>query len=81
MKNLNILGDMWEKKMSTLSTTHARMAVWKLNTWRRQRLDDWKFARGCSQASFHKGTLRIPIYCAGQVREGEGTSNNGLWRP
>ena len=60
------------KLMNTLSTTHARMAVWKLKTWRRQRLDDWMFARGCSQASAHKSTLRVLIYCAGQVRGGGG---------
>ena len=58
-----------EKKMTnTLSTTHARMAVWKLKTWSRQRLDDWMFTSGCSQECAHKSTLRVPIYCAGQVR-------------
>ena len=45
-KILNILGDLWEKLMSTISTTYARMAVWKLLTWSRQILDDWMFARG-----------------------------------
>ena len=47
------------KMMNMLSTTHARMAVWKLKTWSRQRRDDWKFARS---------TLRVPIFCVGQVR-------------
>ena len=56
--------------MNTLSTSHPRMAVWKLKTWKRQRLDDWKFARGCSRARAHKSTLHVPIYCAGQVRGG-----------
>ena len=69
-----------KKMMNTLSTTHARMAVWKLKTWRGQRLDAWKFARGCSQASAHKSTVRVPIYCAGQVRGGEGASNKSACR-
>ena len=74
-KNMNILEDLWENMMNTLSTTHARMAVWMLKTWRQQRLDDWKVAGGGggggSQASAHKSALRVPIYCAGQVRGGD----------
>ena len=31
--------------------------------------------------SAHKNTLRVPGYCAGQVRGGEGTSYNRLWSP
>ena len=27
-----------------------------------------KVRQGCSQASAHKSTRRVPIYCAGQVR-------------
>ena len=34
------------KLMNTLLTTHARMAVWKLQTWSRQRLDDLMFTSG-----------------------------------
>ena len=48
--------------MSTLSTTYARMAVWKLQAWSRQCSPG-----GRSQASSHN-TLHVPIYCAGQVR-------------
>ena len=29
----------------------------------------------------HKNTLCVPSYCGGQVRGGEGTSNNRLWSP
>ena len=36
---------------------------------------------GCSQASAHRSTLRVQIYCAGQVKGWEGTSNNRLWSP
>ena len=38
-ENLNVLGDLWEKLMNTLSTTHARVPVWKLQTQSRWRND------------------------------------------
>ena len=68
-KNLNILGDLWERMMNMLSTTHVRMAVWELKTWRRQRLDDWKFARGVFPSEYpQKHTVCTDLLC----RSGEG---------
>ena len=77
-KNLNILGDLWEKLMNMLSTTLARMAVWKLKTWSRQRLDDWMFAR----VVFPSECTQEHTACADSLcRSGEGTSVNRLWSP
>ena len=74
-KNLNILGDLWEKLMNLLSTTHAKMpckfAKVKSVTWEMS-------ARGRWDAPTRKPcAYRVLV----PVRWGEVTSNNRLWSP
>ena len=77
-KTLNIIGDLWEK--NDVYVIDYACAGWLYESWKsedgKDRLSDWKFSRVCSQASANKSTLRLPIYCAGQVRGGEGMSNS-----
>ena len=60
----NVLGDLWEKMMKTLLTTHARIPAWKLQTWSREDM----FAR-TTPPTAHKNTLHVPVCCAGQVTD------------
>ena len=62
-KTVNVLADLWEWLMNTLSTTHARMPVWKLQT--HGEVDIEMFAKGRSLQSAHKNILRAPRYCVG----------------
>ena len=77
MKNVNILGDLWQKLMSTLSTTRARVAVWKLQTWSQQRLD---VRQGEAPKLVPTRTHCVYRFIV-PVRSGEGTSNIRRWSP
>ena len=60
MKKTWTSSEICQKKMViTFLTTHAKMPVWKLQTWSRQR----NVRQGRVLPSAHKNTLRVPSYC------------------
>ena len=68
MKNLNILGGLWEKLTNTLSTTRMRGCLCEIC---KREVGNFRNVRQREVGGSHQNTLCVPSYCAGQVRGGD----------